>query len=350
MKRITIAAAVFAATVLPAPPLLAQAERIVPAPMQGIYDGFHYAPAVRAGDFLYLSGVVGVPRSEGEAGLREAAEQAFTTAAVVLGEAGYSFDDVIDMTSFHTDLEAQKASFQEVRDRFLSEPWPAWTAIDIDRLWMPEAVVEVRFVAWKEGAAAAGNGPLPPGTFAGPYAAVEERLAGGGWRLPFEVVSEGAFAAELTGEIAVGPGGEATLRAKGTFGGRPVDHALASDGTEVVVTTPEGRRTLPAPPFLGDALTVGLVRMGVLHNLARLVGGQLPDHAEGGVRTWVRLREAPGDGSEGIGAALRVLNVPSGRATLQVGDDGLPLRRTQTVEFATGRMTVEERYGSLAGR
>lgn len=350
MTRIRIAAAALAASALAVQPLSAQAERIVPAPMQGIYESFHYAPAVRAGDFLYLSGVVGVPRSEGEAGLREAAEQAFTAAAMVLAEAGYSFDDVIEMTSFHTDLEAQKAPFQEVRNHFLSEPWPTWTAIDVDRLWMPEAVVEVRFVAWKEGASAAGEGALPAGAFAGPYAAVEETLAGGGWRLPFEVVSEGAFTADLTGEISVGAGGEATLRARGTFGGQTVDHALVSDGTEVVVTTPAGEQRFPAPPFLGDALTVGLVRMGVLHNLARLVGGQLPDHAEGGVRSWVRLREAASEEPDAIGAAIRVSNVPSGHADLKVDDAGRPLWRGQTVAFPTGSMRVEERYGGAAGR
>lgn len=328
--------------------LAAQAERIIPEPFRSTYETFHYAPAVRAGDFLYLAGVVGAPRSEGEAGLREAAEQAFTTAALVLAEAGYTFDDVIEMTSFHTELEAQKTVFQEVRDRFLSEPWPAWTAIDVDGLWMPTAVVEVRFVAWREGGGDRANGPLPAGTFAGPFAEVERALADGPWRLTFEVVSEGALATDLRGEVAVGPGGVAELRATGTFGGRPVDHALVSDGTEVVVTTPEGRRTVPAPPHLGDALTVRLVRMGVLHNLARLVAGQLPDHAEGGVRSWVRLQDT-GD-PDAVAAAIRVLNVPSGTAHLRVGGDGVPLLRTQTVDFPTGQMRVEERYGPAGSR
>lgn len=148
----------------------AQATRVIPDQMAGMYETFHYAPAVQAGDFLYLAGVVGAPRSDGVEGLCEAAEQAFTTAALVLAEAGYTFDDVIEMTSFHTDLEAQKAPFQEVRDRFLAEPWPAWTAIDIDQLWMPTAVVEIRFVAWREGAGEAPEGGLAPGTQATAWA------------------------------------------------------------------------------------------------------------------------------------------------------------------------------------
>ena len=34
-------------------------ENIVPPDMQNIYDRFHYAPAVRVGDVLYVSGQVG---------------------------------------------------------------------------------------------------------------------------------------------------------------------------------------------------------------------------------------------------------------------------------------------------
>ena len=34
-----------------------------------------------------------------------------------------------------------------VRDEFLSEPWPAWTAIGITELAMPGAHVEIRVTA-----------------------------------------------------------------------------------------------------------------------------------------------------------------------------------------------------------
>ena len=35
----------------------------------------------------------------------------------------------------------------EIRDQFLSEPWPAWTAIGISELAIPGAHVEIKVTA-----------------------------------------------------------------------------------------------------------------------------------------------------------------------------------------------------------
>ena len=125
-------------------------ERVIPPRMQRTYEGFQYAPAVKAGGFLYLSGTVGVPTGPGPEGIAGAIETAFRAAGIVLEEAGYEWSDVIDVVSFHTDIDAAKEPFQEVKRRFLSEPWPTWTALGIQRLWMEQAVVEIRFIAYRE--------------------------------------------------------------------------------------------------------------------------------------------------------------------------------------------------------
>ena len=39
------------------------------------------------------------------------------------------------------------ADFMEVRDKYLREPWPAWTAIGITELAVPGAHVEIRVTA-----------------------------------------------------------------------------------------------------------------------------------------------------------------------------------------------------------
>jgi enamine deaminase RidA (YjgF/YER057c/UK114 family) len=39
----------------------------------------------------------------------------------------------------------------KVRDEFLSEPWPAWTAIGVSELAVPQAHVEIRVTARKPG-------------------------------------------------------------------------------------------------------------------------------------------------------------------------------------------------------
>ncbi len=50
------------------------------------------------------------------------------------------------MTSWHTDM-AELSIFQQVRDRYVVEPWPAWTAVGTTGLALPDARAEVRIVA-----------------------------------------------------------------------------------------------------------------------------------------------------------------------------------------------------------
>lgn len=133
----------------------AQSERegIVPERMQSWYDGFHFSPAIRAGDMVYLSGVV-AGRPEGDAPDQAAYEANFTAAfeaiTLVLNEAGADWGDVVEMTTFHVELgdETQRAAFQAVRDRYIVEPWPAWTAIGVERLWGENGLVEIRVTAY----------------------------------------------------------------------------------------------------------------------------------------------------------------------------------------------------------
>ncbi|HVM22859.1 MAG TPA: Rid family hydrolase [Sphingomicrobium sp.] len=60
-----------------------------------------YADAIVAGDTIYLSGVVAGSRP-GEADLKPAFQRAFEKIGGVLKRAGASWDDVVDITSFHT--------------------------------------------------------------------------------------------------------------------------------------------------------------------------------------------------------------------------------------------------------
>lgn len=147
-------AAVLFAALSAAPAAAQQSDRIgiVPEPMQAFYDGFHFSPAIRAGDMVYLSGVV-AGRPDGDTPDQAAYEQSFTRAfdaiTLVLGEASADWDDVVEMTTFHVEFgdETQRAAFIAVRDRYVVEPWPAWTAIGIDRLWTDDGIVEIRVTA-----------------------------------------------------------------------------------------------------------------------------------------------------------------------------------------------------------
>ena len=65
----------------------------------------------------------------------------------MLAECNIGYGDIVEYTSYHIGLHAHIGDFMSVRDEFLSEPWPAWTAIGISELVMPRAHVEIRVTA-----------------------------------------------------------------------------------------------------------------------------------------------------------------------------------------------------------
>jgi enamine deaminase RidA (YjgF/YER057c/UK114 family) len=111
-------------------------------------DDWGYAEAVIDGDRIWLSGVVaGLRPGETMADQEAAYERAFRGLGDVLNRSGSSFDGIVEITSFHTDLPAQIEAFKKVKHRYIRGPFPAWTAIDIDRLVPDRGLVEIKLVA-----------------------------------------------------------------------------------------------------------------------------------------------------------------------------------------------------------
>jgi hypothetical protein len=162
----------------------------------------------------------------------------------------------------------------------------------------------------------------------------------------FTVSADGAFSAALQGTLGLS-GGETDLEATGTFGADSVTLHLRSDGRVMEGGSAARRFHEDSPAGLTEALLLGLTRMGILHNLARLTGGAVPDRAGGGVRDWVEVRDVHWSGSDPT--ALRLMIYVSGEraaeATLWLDpDSGWPVRREQVVEFPGGQMRVTESY------
>ena len=88
---------------------------VVPAAAQTSYDRFHFAPAYRVGDTLYVSGVIGTGDS-----LEDEFADAFTNLASVLDATGFTLDDVVDMTSFHVNMSETLGAFMAARDNVMS--------------------------------------------------------------------------------------------------------------------------------------------------------------------------------------------------------------------------------------
>lgn len=105
-------------------------QQVVPAGMEQMYAEWHLAPAVRVGDTIWCSGVLGLrPDGSVPQDLEEEVDLAFSQLAHVLGTAGAGLEHVVELLTFHLDLPTEVPAFMRVRDRRLAEPWPAWTAI-----------------------------------------------------------------------------------------------------------------------------------------------------------------------------------------------------------------------------
>ena len=105
-----------------------------------------YADAIVAGDTVYLSGVVAGTRP-GETDLKLAYDRAFQRIGKILERAGVSWDDVVDITSFHTDLKTQMPAIVAVKNKYIHAPPPAWTAIQVVRLIPDNGITEIKMVA-----------------------------------------------------------------------------------------------------------------------------------------------------------------------------------------------------------
>ena len=111
-----------------------------------VEEDWGFADAIVAGDTIYVSGVVAGIR-EGETDLRPAYERAFERIGATLKRAGATWDDVVDITSFHTDLTTQMPAIVAVKSRYVKAPFPAWTAIQVSRLIPNNGLTEIKVVA-----------------------------------------------------------------------------------------------------------------------------------------------------------------------------------------------------------
>lgn len=126
---------------------MAKRDVVFPAGRQALYDIHRYSAAVRSGDLLFVSGQVG-SREDGspEPDFNRQVQLAFDNLAAVLKAAGCTFDDIVDVTTFHTDPERQFEIVNQVRSGvFLEQPWPNWTAVGVN--WLAGFDFEIKVIA-----------------------------------------------------------------------------------------------------------------------------------------------------------------------------------------------------------
>lgn len=116
-----------------------------------VYEEFGFAAAIEIDGVIYVSGVVS--RLVGEGTYEEQYGRGFARAleriGAILELAGASLDDVVKITSFHTDLARQGATALRVKKEVMGAegPHPAWTAVGTPTLFGGFGQTEIEVIA-----------------------------------------------------------------------------------------------------------------------------------------------------------------------------------------------------------
>ena len=119
-----------------------------PPGLEHYYKEWHFSPAVESNGFVFVSGCTG-ERPDGTISddPGDQSRQAFDTIGLILSSMGLSLADIVEMTTYHVGLHKQMELFLNIKDEYIGEPYPAWTAIGISELSSKEEMIEIRVTA-----------------------------------------------------------------------------------------------------------------------------------------------------------------------------------------------------------
>ncbi|HLQ53804.1 MAG TPA: RidA family protein [Streptosporangiaceae bacterium] len=109
----------------------------------------HYADAVEAAGFLYISGMLPVDAGGELVGAGDViaqSEQVLDNVGAVLKATGATFEDVVRVGVYVRDM-ADRELINTVRRRYFGDARPASTLVEVSALALPDALVEIEAVA-----------------------------------------------------------------------------------------------------------------------------------------------------------------------------------------------------------
>jgi enamine deaminase RidA (YjgF/YER057c/UK114 family) len=122
-------------------------DAVFPAGRHELYARHAYSAAIRSGDLLFVSGQVG-SRSDGspEPDFEAQVRLAFANLEATLQAGGCGLEDIVDVTTFHTDPEHQFGTILKIKTELFPEaPYPNWTAIGVN--WLAAFDFEIKVIA-----------------------------------------------------------------------------------------------------------------------------------------------------------------------------------------------------------
>ena len=126
---------------------MAQRDVVFPPGRQALYERNRYSPAVRSNGFLFVSGQVG-SREDGspEPELEAQVRRAFENLNAVLGAAGCTFADVVDVTVFIVDPQSRFERIWTVVPAYWGDaPYPNITCVGVT--WLYGFDFEIKVIA-----------------------------------------------------------------------------------------------------------------------------------------------------------------------------------------------------------
>ncbi len=108
-----------------------------------------FSPAVRAGDFIFVSGQPGSRDNRGNpvTGIRAQTETTLDNLKRVLAAAGASLDDVVKVTVYLRNAE-EFATMNAAYEKYFIKDRPARTTV-VAALAMPDMLIEIEAVAYR---------------------------------------------------------------------------------------------------------------------------------------------------------------------------------------------------------
>ncbi len=121
---------------------------ISPPAFSNYVDDWHFSPVLDTGAFVFFSGVTGArPDRSVAADPETQIRDTFEFLRQHLAAASLTFDDVVEMISYHVDLRTHLSAFMKVKDEYVDPPYPAWSAIGVSELITEGTIVEIRLIA-----------------------------------------------------------------------------------------------------------------------------------------------------------------------------------------------------------
>jgi 2-iminobutanoate/2-iminopropanoate deaminase len=113
--------------------------------------GRPYSPAVRAGDWLYLSGQVPIDAEGNTVGRSDPAaqwHQCLDNLKELLESVGAGMANITFLQLFVTDMDEVYLKHGEIRREYFEAPFPASTVTETRRLAQPDWMIEIQAVAY----------------------------------------------------------------------------------------------------------------------------------------------------------------------------------------------------------